>query len=132
MLGALGASDPTQATRVKLLTEGGQREYSYVDMQNENILPSGGTETGLFQLNTTEQTFETRRKTKFRVKIRDLTDGFTAPGYSPSAGTCFKKAVIASEALVGTIDPAWNRANNVAQARHMVDAMVGPTPCGYN
>ncbi len=138
IVGAQGSNGaPTQADREKLMIEGGQIEFSHLDLQSDcggTCVPLltpyvGSTETGLYQIAAGETTFETRRQTKFRVKIRDLTDGFPAPGYSE--GLCFKKAIIVAEALVGTVDPNWNKSNNVAQSRHMIDAVIGPVECGY-
>lgn len=85
---------------------------------------AGGDETGLFRTNTSDKSFETRRENKFRVITRDLIDRPPAPWY----GECmiYKKGLVAAEAQVGQVDPDWNRSNNVATARHGIDAFVGP------
>lgn len=127
-----------QERREGLAILGGELEFNYKDLQSDcggTCVPliddySNPQETGLFQTAAGQETFETRRSARWRVKIRDLSDGFPAVGYSDKF--CFKKAVIASESLVGRIDPNWARANNVAQARHAEDAMIGPVECGYN
>lgn len=90
----------------------------------------GGEESGLFRTNTTEETFETRRTSEWRLVARDFMDGFPAPGYGE--GFCFKKALVASEARIGIPDQDWNRSNNVGTARHGFDVMLGPVECGYN
>lgn len=96
------------------------------------LLPNwvDGGESGLFAFNGTSESFETRRKADWRVRIRDLSDGFPAPGYSDEY--CFKTALVASEARVGEPDPTWTRANNVATSRHAISAALGPVECGYN
>jgi hypothetical protein len=85
---------------------------------------AGDDETGLFRTDDTETTFESRRTSEFRVVTRDIVDGPPAPWYGD--GTCFKKALIAADARVGQVDPDWSKANNVAAARHGIEAFIGP------
>lgn len=129
--GATGTATPNEATRQKLATVGAELEFSHTELQTD-LLPGYGDvgESGLFQLAPGQETFETRRRARWRVRLRDMSDGFPAVGYSE--GFCFKKATIGAEALVGTMDARWNRANNVAQARHGTDVLIGPIECGYN
>lgn len=124
------ASTPTLAERTDAITTGGTFDLTQADLQTE-FLPGYGDprESGLFQLSAGETTFETRRRVNWRVRLRDLTDGFPAVNFGQ--GFCFKKAVIAAEAQVGSIDGDWSRANNVAVSRHAIDGMIGPYPCGY-
>lgn len=127
-----------QQRREALAILGGQLDFNYADLSQPcgagctPLITDYGDpdETGLFQVAAGDETFESRRTARWRVRMRDLADGFPAVGYSGEF--CFKKAVIAAESLVGRVDPLWNRANNVAQARHATDAMIGPVECGYN
>ena len=120
--------------RLGMAILGGELEFSQEDLTTgatplitPNVDPD---ESGLFQVAPADKTFESRRKAKWRVKIRDMTDGMPAVGYSGSF--CFKKALVAAEAQVGVTDPDWSRSNNVAQSRHGLDVMIGPIECGYN
>ena len=138
VFGARGGATPDEETRKTASIVGGSLQFSYSDLQSDcagTCVPliedhSDPRETGLFQLAAGEQTFETQRTARWRVTIRDLTDGFPAVGYSNEF--CFKKATIAAEAQVGRMDARWDRANNVSQARHGIDGMIGPVECGYN
>lgn len=87
-------------------------------------------ETGLFRIVNGEKTFESRRKSQFRVVARDIVNGPPAPWYDQD--TCLKKALIAADARVGQVDPNWERSNNVASARHGIEAFIGPVQFSCN
>lgn len=125
------STTPDLDTRTNVVTTGGSFNLSQADLQTE-FLPNYGDprESGLFQLAAGEETFETRRRVSWRVRLSDLTDGFPAVNFSQ--GFCFKKGVVAAEAQVGVLEADWDRVNNVSVSRHMIDGMIGPYPCGYN
>jgi len=126
VFGATGGNTPTQERRVDVVTTGAVIEQSFEQLQGE-LLNGSANESGLFQINSGEKTFETRRNVKWRVRVSDMIDGIPAPMFGD--GYCFKKATISAEAQVGKIDTNWNRANNVAVSRHMLDGLIGPYKC---
>lgn len=132
-----------QATMERLATMGASIEMDAEDMAAldcgggaTGCIPpvtapdaSAAGETGLFQVSNTDRTFESRRQSSWRVRVRDFVDGYPAPLWGPQF--CFTKAVIAAEATIGEYDPDWTQANNMSNSRHAVDGMIGPRECGY-
>ena len=135
---AVGTAVSASERRRRAAIIGAQLRFNYDDFWDDcgggctPLIDDPGIagETGLFTLADGESSFETRRQAVWRVKLRDLADGFPAIGYSGEF--CFKKALVAAEARVGEVDADWGRSNNVAQSRHGTDAMIGPIKCGYN
>lgn len=73
-------------------------------------------------------------KVDYRFIIRDELDGPPATGFDRSH--CFKKITVASQSRVSANssvpeeDRAWSSKTMNAANRNMIEAMVGPVPCG--
>lgn len=88
-------------------------------------------ETGLFRPNISGiRSFEARDPTEWEVVMRNVSEGFPAPGYSDRF--CFRRATIAANAKVGEHLDNWNEPTNVGLGIHANEVFLGPVPCGYN
>lgn len=118
------------ADRLATATAGGylllQDDELDAFLPESQALTSRSTEqTGLFTDSALgKRSFEDERSARFEVIVRDLVDGIPAPGYSDRY--TFKKAFIATESRVGTINDDFEGINNVAYSRHGKEVLLGP------
>ncbi|MBA2660734.1 MAG: hypothetical protein H0U74_00440 [Bradymonadaceae bacterium] len=122
--------------RHDLVRRGGYRIFTKIPptaagssvLSMEHLFPMG---KGIFHNATTAKSFEDQvggLPTNYEFIIRDPLDGPPAPGFDRSH--CFKKVTVAAHGQVGNPSENWDVRHNVAMSRNVIEAMVGPVPCG--